>query len=74
VVRWRGVLLASRVRHHATAECLKVIPPSELSEAGLKGDLHELAGALRIALTVPDSAQQWLADEEAEFAAARLNW
>jgi len=44
-----------------------------LSESGLKGDLYELTGALRIALTVPDAAERWLAGE-AVFAPARLNW
>jgi hypothetical protein len=44
-----------------------------LSESGLKGELYELTGALRIALTVPDAAERWLAGE-AIFAPARLNW
>jgi hypothetical protein len=44
-----------------------------LSESGLKGDLFELTGALRVALTVPDAAERWLAGE-AIFAPARLNW
>jgi hypothetical protein len=43
-----------------------------VSESGLKGDLLELTAALRIALTVPDAAQQWLAGE-AVFTPARLN-
>ena len=44
-----------------------------LSESGLRGDLYELTGALRIALSVPDAAERWLAGE-AVFAPARLNW
>ena len=44
-----------------------------LSESGLQGGLLELTGALRIALTVPDAAQRWLAGE-AVFAPARFNW
>jgi hypothetical protein len=44
-----------------------------LTEAGLKGDLFELTGALRIALTAPNTMERWLAGE-AVFAPARLNW
>jgi len=44
-----------------------------LSESGLRGELYELTGALRIALAVPDAAERWLAGE-AVFAPARLNW
>jgi Fe-S-cluster containining protein len=43
-----------------------------LSESGLRGNLLELTAALRIAFTVPDAAQRWLAGE-AIFAPARLN-
>jgi Fe-S-cluster containining protein len=42
-----------------------------LSESGLKGELLELTAALRIALTIPDAAERWLAGE-AVFAPARL--
>ena len=45
---------------------------SGLSEAGLTGDLLELTAALRVALTLPDGAQQWLAGQPL-FAGARLN-
>ena len=42
-----------------------------LKEAGLHGDLLELAGALHIALTVPNALTDWLAGQPV-FAAARL--
>jgi Fe-S-cluster containining protein len=42
-----------------------------LAEAGLPGDLLELTAALRIAVTVPDAAERWLAGEPV-FAPARL--
>jgi Fe-S-cluster containining protein len=42
------------------------------SEVGLKGDLLELAGAVRIALEVPDAVTRWLAGE-AVFTPARLD-
>jgi Fe-S-cluster containining protein len=42
-----------------------------LGEAGLKGELLELCAALRVALTVPDAAGQWLAGQPT-FTAAKL--
>ena len=45
---------------------------SGVSEVGLTGDLLELTAALRVALTIPDAAQQWLAGQPI-FAGARLN-
>jgi Putative zinc- or iron-chelating domain len=45
---------------------------SGLGEAGLSGDLLELTAALRVALALPDAAQQWLAGQPI-FAGARLN-
>jgi hypothetical protein len=42
-----------------------------LTESGLKGDLLELAAGLRIALSTPDAADQWLAGKPV-FASARL--
>jgi hypothetical protein len=44
---------------------------SGLTEAGLKGELLELTAALRIAVTVPDAVERWLAGE-AVFAPARM--
>jgi Fe-S-cluster containining protein len=42
-----------------------------VAEAGLAGDRLELTAALRVALTVPDTAERWLRGEPV-FASARL--
>jgi Fe-S-cluster containining protein len=42
-----------------------------IAEAGLSSELLELTAALRVALSVPDAAERWLAGE-AVFAAARF--